>query len=416
VDGTSTDRRLPPARSRWPLTLAATLLAIAGVTFALARARATLPVVILAETELARVTREVLVQRVSGPGRLVPRHVRWLTATHRALVEQVLVQPGDRVAADSLVAIMRNPELDLALLEAERELASARIQVAATRQKLDAQADAIALELSATRERARAAKDAAARALSLRAAGVGSASEAELAESHERELVDRAALLTQQAAGAREQRSAELEPGYALVAALEKMVAHQKRELEQLSLPSGASGVVHSVTMEPGQWVEAGYLLAKVIVVDELSAELLIDELEAREVSLGQPATISLGSARLPGHVSRVDPMASRGTVNVEIVLDPLEPGLRADQRVSGEIEVRRYPEALSLKAPLQVTRAGHFSLYKRADAETLLRVDAELTPATAGRVLVRSGLAEGDEVVIEDLARFKEHDRLALR
>jgi hypothetical protein len=68
------------------------------------------------------------------------------------------------------------------------------------------------------------------------------------------------------------------------------------------------------------------------------------------------------------------------------------------------------------LKAPVQVTRAGHFSLYKRAGAETLLRVDAELVPATGGRVLVRSGLAEGDEVVIEDLARFKDHDRLALR
>ena len=416
MDGTRTDRRRQPARWRGRLIAAAAVLAAALITLVLARARAAPPVVALADTELARVTREVLVERVGGPGRLVPRHVRWLTATHRARVEQVLVEPGDRVRPETLVVVLRNPEMDLELLAAQRELAAARVQLGATDRSLADRAGAIDLSLASAREQASAAARLARQAEELEAAGVASATARDDTQSRERELGERLRLLADQAAHASRQRTAELGPGHALVAALEKIVQHRERALRDLEMLSGATGVVHSVSMEPGQWVESGYLLAKVIVSDELAAELSIDELDARDVSVGQPAAILLGSTRLPGHVTRVDPMAVRGAVSVEVGLDELSPGARADQRVSGEIEVRRHPAALSLKAPARVTRAGHFSLYRRTGPSTLAVVDAELAPATGGRVLVKSGLAEGDEVAITDLARFDRYPELALR
>lgn len=415
MDGTRTDRRRARRRSLWPLGGGAAALVAVAATVVLARARAAPPVVPLADTELARVTREVLVERVSGPGRLVPRHVRWLTATHRARVEQVLVQPGDRVTPETLVAVLRNPEMDLALLEAQRELSAARVQLGATDRSLAERAAALELALSAAREQAAAAARLARQGEQLEAAGVGSATARDDSLSRARELAERLRLLEQQAAAAARQRAAEIEPGHALVRALEQIVAHRQRDLEQLQMKSGAAGVVHSVSLEPGQWVESGFLLAKVIVSDDLAAELSIDELEARDVNVGQAATILLGSTRLAGEVTRVDPMATRGFVSVEVALTDASPGARADQRISGEIEVRRHPEALSLKAPAGVTRAGHFSLYKRI-GDTLVAVDAELTPATGGHVLVESGLSEGDEVAITDLGRFEHHPELALR
>jgi len=416
VDGSTTDRRLPAQRSRWLLWLGPALIGALAVTWGLARVRAALPAVERDEAELARVTREVIVERVSGPGRLVPRHVRWLTATHRARVEQVLVEPGDRVEANTRVAVLRNPDMDLALLQAERDLAAARIQMAGTRRQLSALSDDVQLSLAAAREQAKVAEDHEGRTLQMEADGLAPASERVRAASSARELGGRVTLLEQRAATLARERPLELEPGEALVASLEKVVAHQQRELAELAMMSGAAGVVHSVSIEPGQWVESGFVLAKVIVSTELCAELAIDELEARRVSLGQAATIMAGSARFAGHVSRIDPMASRGAVSVEVTFEAEQAGLRADQRVSGEVEVRRYPEALSLKAPVQVTRAGHFAVYKLVEADILSIVDTELVPATGGRVLVRSGLVEGDQVVISDLTRFKDHDRLALR
>lgn len=415
VDGTRTDRQRALRRSPWRFGGAAAALVALAATVVLARARAAPPGVPLADTELSRVKREVLVERVSGPGRLVPRHVRWLTTTHRARVEQVLVQPGDRVTAETLVAVLRNPEMDLALLEARRELSAARVQLGATDRSLTERASALELSRSEARERALAATRLARQGEQLEAAGVGSATARDDALSRERELAQRWRLFEDEAAVAARRRAAELQPGHALVRALEQILAHRQRDLDELEMKSGATGVVHSVSLEPGQWVESGFLLAKVIVSDELAAELSIDELEARDVSVGQVATILLGSARLPGHVTRVDPMATRGFVSVEVGLDEASSGARADQRVSGEIEVRRHAEALSLKAPAQVTRAGHFALFKKI-GQTLIAVDAELTPATGGRVLVKSGLFEGDEVAITDLSRFEQHRELALR
>lgn len=417
MDGERTDRSLPERRGHWSLGLwALGGLGAVLVTLGLAGARAALPSVQRSETVLAEVTRETLVQRVSGPGRLVPRHVRWLTATHRARVEQLLVQPGDRVSQSSLVALLNNPEMDLALLEARRELAAARIQVAGTRRQLDAAGHALALELAAAREQARAARDSEQRLLGLQAAGVASRSDQERAESQRRELEERERLLTRQAEALDSRRESELTPGQALVASLEQIVAHRQSQLDELSFASGAPGVVQSVHVEPGQWVEAGFLLAKVITSGEVSAELAIDELEARQVQVGQPATISLGSTRLQGQVARIDPVAAHGTVSVEVTLEQREPGLRAEQRISGDIEVQRHPGALSLRTPLSVTRAGHFTLFRLAGTDELVATDVKLVPASADRVLIESGLSEGDQVVISDLERFKSSERLALR
>lgn len=415
MDGRGTDREVAPARSRRPLAVAVSGLATVAVTVGLAWARAAAPGVALAELELSAVRREALVQRVSGPGRLVPKRVRWLTATQRARVEQVLVQAGDQVEAGTPIALLRNPEMDLALLEAERELAAARFAVAGTRRQLDTLASELGLSLAAAREQAEAARVDGERLSRLEQDGVASTSDRQKAASRERELFERLGLLERRSGALARARAAELEPGQALVSALEQVVAHRQRDLGELSLTSGAAGVVYSVVMEPGQWVEAGFVLGKVITSDELVAELSIDELDARGVSVGQAGAVHLGSLRLTGRVARIDPVAARGVVTVELSLDAAEPGMRADQRLSGEVEVKRYPEALSLKAPPQVTRAGHFSLYKRSGSRDLLAVDTELVPATDGRVLVRSGLSEGDEVVITDLSHLGPHERLSI-
>jgi multidrug efflux pump subunit AcrA (membrane-fusion protein) len=418
MDGVKTDRSLQGRRSSWAVRalLPLGVLAAALITLMLSRARSAAPTLERSEARLATVTRETLAQRVSGPGRLVPRHVRWLTATQRARVEQLLVKPGDRVEAHGRIAILNNPEMDLALLEARRELAAARIQVAGTRRQLDAAAHILSLQLASAREQASAASDNQQRLSELLEAGVASRSDQENALSRQRELGERERLLSRQAATLQSQRASELTPGDALVASLEQIVAHRQRQLEELAFESEAPGVVQSVHVEPGQWVEAGFLLAKIVISDELSAELSIDELDARQVELGQPAVVSLGSSRMPGHVSRVDPSASQGTVTVEVTLEQPEAGLRPDQRISGEIEVRSYADALSVPTPLQVTRAGHYTLFKLVGSDELVAAEAELVPASADRVLVRSGLVEGDQIVISDLERFKAFERLTLR
>lgn len=96
------------------MLVAAVTLLVACATWGLARARSRLPSVTRQEVSLETVRRETLVEVVSGPGRLVPVHVRWLTATHRARIElssgaagvvnSVAMEPGQWVEAGVLLA------------------------------------------------------------------------------------------------------------------------------------------------------------------------------------------------------------------------------------------------------------------------------------------------------------------------
>ncbi|HVZ35726.1 MAG TPA: hypothetical protein VG963_25040, partial [Polyangiaceae bacterium] len=188
MDGAATDRLREQRRPRWLVTGGACLAGAIAITLGLARARGSLPIASRQETVLAKVTRGSLVQTVSGPGHLVPRHVRWLTAMHRARIEQVLVEPGDHVEPNTVVAVLDNPDMDLLLLDAQQKLAAAQIQVAESRRQLDAAQDQAGLDLAAAQEQGRLAQDSRLRLENLAANGIATESDLDQAESRQREL------------------------------------------------------------------------------------------------------------------------------------------------------------------------------------------------------------------------------------
>src|SRR5690606_8345042 len=224
------------------------------------------------------------------------------------------------------------------------------VEVAGLRRQLDQQADRLEMArttLGTQHERARRDLE---RAVALHGESLVTESELERARSTEEELRHRLALTERQLERERRRRSSDLTPAHDLEKAMRRIVEHSRTQLEALTVRAEASGVVQLVSIEPGQWVESGFVLAKLIVSEELKAELHIDELQARDVALDQVAHVAAGSARLRGRVSQIHPSASQGTVVVEVRLAESAPGLRPDQRISGEIEVRRYAQALTLK------------------------------------------------------------------
>lgn len=410
------DRPLSPKRRRWPAVLGTCGLLGVGLSWLASTQRGGLPVIDRQQLRVATVTRQSLVRRVSAPGRLEPVHVRWLTATHRARIEKVLVRSGQRVTADTVVAELRNPETKFALLEAQRGLAAAQIQVASTRRMLDTRRQQLEEKLASAEEQNRLASTSATRGQYLQHEGVLSVAELSEWESRLAELSRKIELLKKQLAGQPRARERELAPGRTLVASLSGMVEHQQQQVRELTLTSGAAGVVHSLQVQPGQWVESGAVLAKLIVSEDLKAVLQVDEVAAKDVAVGQRATIVSGNVKIAGRVSQIDPNASLGSVIVEVLLEERSDDLRPEQRVGGEIEVETYSNALSLPAPVNFTRRGRFRLYQVIDDHRLLAKQVELLPATASRVVVASGLLEGDHVVVSDTHRFEQQNQLLLK
>jgi HlyD family secretion protein len=71
--------------------------------------------------------------------------------------------------------------------------------------------------------------------------------------------------------------------------------------------------------VQVGQHVTAGTSVAEVIQLDKLKAALQIAETQARDIQIGQPASIDTHNGVIPGHVTRIDPSVVNGTRTVDV-------------------------------------------------------------------------------------------------
>jgi hypothetical protein len=112
---------------------------------------------------------------------------------------------------------------------------------------------------------------------------------------------------------------------------------------------AGATGVLQEIPLEVGQYAQAGATLAKVVPTPlRLKAVLRIPETQAKDLSIGQKASIDTRNGIAAGHVIRIDPASINGTVTVDVALDGTPPaGARPDLSVDGVIEIARMKDVL---------------------------------------------------------------------
>jgi hypothetical protein len=78
--------------------------------------------------------------------------------------------------------------------------------------------------------------------------------------------------------------------------------------------------------------VAAGTILAKVVQPTRLKAQVKIPETQAKDVQIGQVASIDTRNGIIPGRVMRVDPAVQNGTVTLDVKLE----GRIAEGRAAG--------------------------------------------------------------------------------
>src|SRR5277367_4950805 len=117
--------RPPRRRPRWWFAIAGVAAALVVVTLSIARFPDTAPVVDESTLVVGTVESGPLVRSVLGHGALVPREVQWVVAVSPARAKRVLSRVGAVVRAEDVLVELDNPDLELAALDAERQLASA---------------------------------------------------------------------------------------------------------------------------------------------------------------------------------------------------------------------------------------------------------------------------------------------------
>src|SRR5205807_8765724 len=160
-----------------------------------------------------------------------------------------------------------------------------------------------------------------------------------------------------------------------------------------------------------------GTTLAKVVQPQHLKAELKIAETQAKDIQLGLPASVDTHNGVIAGHVMRIDPYVVNGTVTVDVALDETLPqGARPDLSVAGTIDLERMENVLYVGRPAFGQENSTISLFKLdADSKGAVRVPVKVGRASVNSIQVLEGLHEGDTVILSDMSRNDNTDRIRL-
>jgi len=117
------------------------------------------------------------------------------------------------------------------------------------------------------------------------------------------------------------------------------------------------------------------------------------------------------------GEVMRVDPAVQNGTVTVDVRLTgELPKGARPDLSVDGTVDLERLDDVLYVGRPAFGQENSTISLFKLdPDGKGGVRVPVKVGRASVNSIQVIEGLNQGDTVILSDMSRYDNTDRIRL-
>ncbi len=387
-------------------------------TLGLTRLRPAAPAVERSSLWIDTVRRGTMVREVRGSGTLVPEDQRIVSAMTAGRVDRVLVRPGTRVEAGTLLVELSNPDVRLQALDAERQLKLAQADLASLEASLEDQRLAAVSQAATVHADLRDAERAVVVAETLATQGLSSTMDLERArdraeEARARDAAERQRLAVLTGALARQLELRRLEVGR-----LEAIARFEDERVASMQVRAGAAGMLQELSLEPGQWVNPGQELARVAGEGRLEAVVHVPETEARDLTLGLGAVVDTHNGTVAGRVSRVDPAVVNGAVTVDLALaGPMPRGARPDLSVDATIQIDCLENVLYVGRPADGASGTAVRLYRLdSGGRGAARVPVRLGRGSASAVEVLGGLAPGDQVVLSEMSRWDAYDRVRLK
>jgi HlyD family secretion protein len=394
------------------------LVLVALVTLGLSRLRAATPTVDKSTVWTDTVKRGPMLREVRGLGRLVPETIRVIPAATDGRVEQRLLLPGTPVKAKTVILELSNSELRQSVLDAGFQLKGAEAEYNNLKAQLDNQLMEQRSKAAGVRSdfhQAQLQQDANEQ---LYKQGLTSGIIWKTSQVKAEELGKQNEIAEKQVDTFARSIESQLAVQQARVDGQRALYGLKQHQLDQLDVRPGIDGVLQELTVEVGQQVTPGTILARVAQPSHLKAQLKIAETQAKDVAIGQKASIDTHNGAVPGHVTRIDPSVQNGTVSVDVALDGmLPPGSRPDLSVEGTIEIERLADVLSTGRPVHGDTDSTVGLFKvMDDGSEAVRVQVKLGRTSVNSVEILQGLAAGDQVILSDMSAWDNFDRVRLR
>jgi HlyD family secretion protein len=405
-------------RIRRIITWAAVALVVGLATLGLSRLRPAAPGVEKGNLWIGQVERGPMLREVRGSGTLVPVDVNWIAAANDARVASILTLAGSAVEPDTVIMVLSNPEQLQREADAKFQLVAAEADYASLKSHLEGDRlndEAAVAQLKAEYEQARLRADA---DDDMAKRGVLPELSRRVSENAAEELATRYKLAQQRLAVGRGTIEAQLTAQRAKVDQYRTQYALQQGQVGLLRVRAGIAGVLQQVSAEVGQRVNAGAILAKVVQPSRLKAAVKIAETQAKDIQLGEKASVDTRNGVVAGHVIRIDPAAENGTVTVDIGLDgPLPKGARPDLNVDGTIELERLANVLYVQRPVHADEEQSGTVFRLdPNGSTAQRVNVRYGRSSVSAIQIAAGLKEGDRIILSDVSQWDKYDRIRLQ
>jgi HlyD family secretion protein len=403
---------------RRTIYIAAAVVLIPLVTYALSKLKPAAPTVDSATVWTDTVKRGPMLREVRGLGTLVPETVRLIPAATDGQVVQRNLLPGTPLKADTVILEMSNPELQQAALDAEYQMKGAEANLEQTKALLQNQLmdkRTQAASLSSAYHTAVLDRD-----TNKQLADNGLVSDLIYKKSQvvAEELAKQDELAQKEVETFSNSIASQVAVQQASLDEKRAMYNLKKSQLDQLKIRPGIDGVLQELDVEVGQKVTQGTVLARVAQPTHLKAQLKIAETQAKDITIGQKASVDTHNGIIAGHVMRIDPAVVNGTVTVDVALDgELPQGARPDLSVEGTIELERLADVLYVGRPVHGEANSTVGLFKVVDdGGAAVRVQVQLGRTSVNTVEIVKGLQIGDKVILSDMSAWDNYDRVQLK
>lgn len=410
--------RAPRKKTGRNIGIAVAVIVIVLGTIALARLKPAAPSIDFATILVDSVRQGDITRDVRGPGTLVPERIRWITAQTSARVERLVVQSGQKVTPGMLLLVMSSPDMLITTMEAdqqvrvaEKDLLTLRTNLRQNQLQQEGAVASIKTQLLKARQKAAEADSLLPLKMIPIADAVGFKADAEELTTRFRIEQDRMTLINntidQQIAVQTEQ-----------VKQLKTIAAERHGRLESLQVVAPEEGVLQELTLQVGQYVSEGTTIAKVVQPGNLKAVLRVAESQAKDIHIGQTASIDTRNGLIPGTVSRMDPSAVGGSVTIDVKLTGALPaGAVPDLSIDGIIQIEQLKNVLWTGRPGTGAGTGPVGLFKLAeDGKEAERVQVVLGRSSVNAVEIVSGLKVGDKVITSDMTASDNFDRVRIK
>ena len=398
------------------------IVMLAAAAFAVSRLKPAAPSVDASTIWPDTVKRGDMIRQVRGStGTLQPREdsIVLIPALTDATVTRIRVLPGTLVKPDTILMDMASPDVEQKLLDAKLQVKAAEADYKDKQAQL--QSTLMALKIAAAQVDTSYAQDKlqAETDEQLLKLGVIAGIQYNKSKSTADQLATQNKLSVEQLEVNQKNIEVELASAQAKIDEAKTLQALYQKQTDALEVRAGISGELDPLAtpVSVGTHVTAGTSLAEVVQLGKLKAALQIAETQARDIQIGQPASIDTHNGIIPGHVIRIDPAVLNGTRTVDVALDgPLPPGAVKGLSVDGTIDLEKLHDVLMVGRPALGNENSTLSLFKEdPDHKGATRVSVKVGKASVNSIVVLDGLKEGDTVILSDMSRYDNVDRIRL-